>query len=201
MEWRPAGSVSLPLLIFPCTIKSRSSLLAPAHPGGTGKRAVKWLWWWWYGIGQAIIFSSCCFFLLSFFLFFLTYSQPSHIGCLPCFHTWCSLSANLECRSEMCRIRLTKYTGRKKIAKKSPSVHHRTNLSGCIFATKVCIDNRGKNSLSSNTFSTCPHNMATFSPLMAEISLLVWGTPANFNGFRILASLLHRCRSLQANQT
>jgi len=46
MEWRPAGwSVCLPLLIFPCTIKSRSSLLAPAHPGGPGKRVVKWLWW------------------------------------------------------------------------------------------------------------------------------------------------------------
>jgi len=46
MEWRPAGwSVCLPLLIFPCTIKSRSSLLAPAHPGGPGKRAVKRLWW------------------------------------------------------------------------------------------------------------------------------------------------------------
>ena len=45
MEWRPAGwSVCLPLLIFPCTIKSRSSLLAPAHPGGPRKRAVKWLW-------------------------------------------------------------------------------------------------------------------------------------------------------------
>ena len=45
MEWRPDGwSVCLPLLIFPCTIKSRSSLLAPAHPGGPEKRAVKWLW-------------------------------------------------------------------------------------------------------------------------------------------------------------
>ena len=42
MEWRPAGwSVCLPLLIFPCTTKSRSSLLAPAHPGGPGNRAVK----------------------------------------------------------------------------------------------------------------------------------------------------------------
>ena len=47
MQWRPAGwSVCLPLLIFPCTIKSRSSLLAPAHPGGPGKRAVKRLWWY-----------------------------------------------------------------------------------------------------------------------------------------------------------
>jgi len=36
--------VCLPLLIFPCTIKSRSSLLAPAHPGRPGKRAVKRLW-------------------------------------------------------------------------------------------------------------------------------------------------------------
>jgi len=37
IEWRPAGwSVCLPLLIFPCTIKSRSSLLAPAHPAGPG---------------------------------------------------------------------------------------------------------------------------------------------------------------------
>jgi len=42
MEWRPAGwSMCLPLLIFPCIIKSRSSLLAPAHPGGPGKGAIK----------------------------------------------------------------------------------------------------------------------------------------------------------------
>ena len=44
MEWHAAGlSVCLPLLTFPCTIKSRSSLLAPAHPGGPGKRVVKQL--------------------------------------------------------------------------------------------------------------------------------------------------------------
>ena len=45
MEWHPAGwSVCLPLSIFPCTMKSRSSLLAPAHRGGPGKRAIKQLW-------------------------------------------------------------------------------------------------------------------------------------------------------------
>jgi len=44
MEWRPAGwSVCLPIIIFPCTIKSKISLLAPDHPGGPRKRAVKWL--------------------------------------------------------------------------------------------------------------------------------------------------------------
>ena len=30
-------SVCLPLLIFPCIIKSRSSLVAPTHPSGPGK--------------------------------------------------------------------------------------------------------------------------------------------------------------------
>ena len=46
MKWHPAGwSVFLPPLIFPCTMKSRSYLLAPAYPGGPGKRAVKRLWW------------------------------------------------------------------------------------------------------------------------------------------------------------
>ena len=54
-----------------------------------------------------------------------------------------------------------------------------------------CIDNRKKNLLSSNMSSTCPHNMVNFGPLSAEIDPVVWGTPANFNGFRVLAALLH----------
>ena len=49
----------------------------------------------------------------------------------------------------------------------------------------------GKNLLSSNMSSTCPHNMVNFGPLTAEIGSGVWGTPANFNGFRVLAALLH----------
>jgi len=49
----------------------------------------------------------------------------------------------------------------------------------------------GKNLLSSNMSSTYPHNMVNFGPLVAEIDPVVWGTPANFNGFRVLASLLH----------
>jgi len=49
----------------------------------------------------------------------------------------------------------------------------------------------GKNVLSSNTSSKCAHNMVNFGPLAAEIVSGVWGTPATFNGFRILAALLH----------
>ena len=40
--------------------------------------------------------------------------------------------------------------------------------------------------LSSNISSTCPHNMVNFGPLAAENCWRVWGTPANFNGFRVL---------------
>ena len=32
---------------LPCTMKSRSSLLAPAHPSGPGKMAIKRFVWWW----------------------------------------------------------------------------------------------------------------------------------------------------------
>jgi len=43
--------------------------------------------------------------------------------------------------------------------------------------------------------------MVNFGQLAAEIGSLLWGTPANFNGFCILASLLQRRRSTEANQT
>ena len=48
-----------------------------------------------------------------------------------------------------------------------------------------------KNLLRSNISPTCPYNMVNFGPLAAEIISLVWSTPANFNGFRVLAALLH----------
>jgi len=83
-------------------------------------------------------------------------------------------------------MRLAGNTGRKK----SPFWHHRTTLSGYIFGTKACIDNR-KNLLNSNTSSACPDNMVNFGLLTAEICWRVWSTPANFNGFRVLAALLH----------
>jgi len=45
--------------------------------------------------------------------------------------------------------------------------------------------------LSSNISFRCPHNVANFGPLTAEIDPVVWGTPANFNRFCVLAALLH----------
>jgi len=43
--------------------------------------------------------------------------------------------------------------------------------------------------------------MVNFGPPAAEIGRVVWSTPANFNGFRVLAALLQRRRSPEANQT
>ena len=53
-----------------------------------------------------------------------------------------------------------------------------------------------KNLLSSNISS-----MVNFGLLAAEIVSLVWGTPANFNGFRILAALLHGTLVVGVSQT
>jgi len=43
--------------------------------------------------------------------------------------------------------------------------------------------------------------MVNFGPLAAEIGSLVWGTPANFNGFRVLAALLHGTLIVRVSQT
>jgi len=83
---------------------------------------------------------------------------------------------------------------------KSPFAHYRTNLWGYIFATKARIDSR-KNLLSSNISSRCPHNMVNFDLLAAEIGPVVWGTPANFNGFRVLTTLLYGSQVVGVSQT
>jgi len=70
-----------------------------------------------------------------------------------------------------------------------------------LFATKERIDNRKKNLLSSNISSTCPHNMVNFGPLAAEIGPVVWSTPAIFNGFGVLAALLHGTPVVGVSQT
>jgi len=77
-----------------------------------------------------------------------------------------------------------------KSRQKLSSGHHRTTLSGYIFATKARINNPKKDWLNSNVCPTCPHNMVNFGPLAAEICWRVWGIPANFNRFCVLAMLL-----------
>jgi len=132
---------------------------------------------------------------LYFPLWFLSFSSPNLSGRrLDVYHT---SSANLECISEMCCTRLAENTGRKT----SPFRHHLTTLSGCIFATKACIDNQKNFLLNNSTSSTCPNNTVNFGPLRAEICWRVCGSPANFNVFRVLASLLHGTQVVGISQT
>jgi len=59
----------------------------------------------------------------------------------------------------------------------------------------------GKNLLNSNVSLVCPRNMVNFGPLAAEICSRVWGTPAHFNGFRVLAVLVHGALVVGVSQT
>jgi len=130
--------------------------------------------------GQAITFCSCGFCLLSIFF---SSPQRSEIRCLPYLHT----NACLKCASRgSLKIYRTQKL-RQKTALCAPSHNF--------------IDNRKKNLLNGSISFICLYNMVNWGPLTAEICWRVWGTPANFNGFRVLASLLHRRRSTEVNQT
>jgi len=135
-----------------------------------------------------------------FFLFFLACSQWSQSGCLPYFHTWCGLSANLECRSEMCCTQLAGNTECKNYAKYR-RLHTIAQLCRAISSQLTHVSTIVRKWLNSNMCSICPHNMVNFGPLTAESSWWVWGTPANFNGLRVLTLLLQRWCSKEVNQT
>jgi len=77
------------------------------------------------------------------------------------------------------------------------AAHHRITLSGCIFATKTHIDNRKKNLLNSNK-SYLLHISSQYDERWPTNG---WDRFTNFNGFRVLASLLQQRLSPKANQT
>jgi len=100
----------------------------------------------------------------------------------------------------MCCTRLSGNTGRKNDAKNR---HLGTIAQICHAVSSQLrhISTIRKHLLNSSISSTCPRTMANCGPLTAEICWPVWGTPANFNRFRVLPSLLQRRRSPNANQT
>jgi len=111
------------------------------------------------------IFALCVgfFYLLSFFL---AYSQPSQIWCLPYFHTWCGLSVNLGCRSETCCTRLAENIGRKNRQKIR---HLRTiaQIRRAISSQLMHIINNRKNLLNSNI---SPHMSSQYGVLQPTIA-------------------------------
>jgi len=89
----------------------------------------------------------------------------------------------------MCCTQLTEIQDAKKVAK-NRHLGTIAQLCQALSSQLRHVSTIGKNLLSSNMSSTCPHNMVNFGQLMADIGSGVWGTPANFNWFRVLAALL-----------
>jgi len=72
--------------------------------------------------------------------------------------------------------------------KKSPKIRHLGTMAQICRAISLQLRHVltiGKNLLSSGISSTCPHSMVNFGALAAEIGPVVWGTPIDFNGFRV----------------
>ena len=141
-------------------------------------------------------------FLLSSIFFFISSPNLSRRR-LDVYHTstqWCGPSANLECRYEMCCTQLTAHAG----PKKSPKIHHLGTIAQFCRAISSQLRHEstvGKNLLNSNISPTRPHSMVNFGLLADEFVSLVWGTPANFNGSRVLAALLHGTLVLGVSET
>ena len=143
---------------------------------------------------------------LSFSSIFLSslFSWPNLSGRrVDVYHTSTQIVAlpNLGCRSETCSTQLSGNTGYKKSPK---SRHMRTVSQICraISSQVRHVSTIGKKTLfSSDMSSRCPHNMVNFGLLSAEIVSLVWGTIANFNGFRVLVALLHGTLVVGVSQT
>ena len=88
--------------------------------------------------------------------------------------------------------------------KNSPKIRHLRTISQlcwAVYSQLRHVPTIGKNFLSSNISSTSPHNMVYFGPLAAEIGPVLWGTPANFNRFCVLAALLHGTLVAGVSQT
>ena len=110
-----------------------------------------------YGIGQTIIFmaalrSRCghyifalwflSIYLLSFFIPRLISAVAHWMSSILLHMVWPYCEFRMQVWNVLHAARY-KY-GTQKWCKKSPSAHHRTTLSGYIFASKACIDNRKK---------------------------------------------------------
>ena len=152
-----------------------------------GSKSLIYCLWSRYGIRQAIIFLPCGLFYLSMFLF----SSPNlSRHRLDVYHTSSSThgvalvriwDAGLKCAAR----------GSLKIqdAKNLPPGHHRTTLSGHVFAIKACIDNWEKG-VKQQYLLYMSSQYGNFSLQTAEITSL--GHPSTFQRVSRLGSVTAR---------
>jgi len=99
----------------------------------------------------------------------------------------------------MCCTALAANTGRKNDAK-NRHLHTIAQLCRAISSQRRHVSTIGQKHVKQQFSPTCPYNTVNFGPRAAEIISLVWGTPANFNGFRVLAALLHHNQTAALNR-
>ena len=93
------------------------------------------------------------------------------------------------------------HTTRWKSGRKNRHLAPSHNFVGLYLRSSGMYRQSEKNLLNIDTSSTYPRNMVNFGLLTPEIRWRVWGTPSNFNGFRVLAALLHVSLVVGVNQT
>ena len=100
----------------------------------------------------------------------------------------------------MCCTRLAGNRGRKNGAK---TRHLRTIAQLCraIFSQLRHVSTIGKKLVKQQYLPHTSSQYGELRPIAAEIGSVVWGAQANFNGFRVLAALLHVVRAVGARQT
>jgi len=99
----------------------------------------------------------------------------------------------------MCCTRLAENTGRKKVAK-NRHLGTISQLCRAISSQLRHVLTIGKNLLSGDMSSRCPHNMVNFGPLSAEIVSSVWGIP-KFQLVSRLGSVTERHVAVGVSQT
>jgi len=97
----------------------------------------------------------------------------------------------------MCCTRLAVNIGRKNNAKKSPSAHHSTNLTGYILASKACIDKRARKRLAKQQYLF--HTSSQYGELWPLVSHVfewmnrtreVWIPSLDFNNYWLINNKL-----------
>jgi len=100
----------------------------------------------------------------------------------------------------MCCTWLAENTG----LKKSPKIHYLgtiAQLCRAISSQPRHVSTIGKKRVKQQYVPNMSLQCGELGPQAAEMGSLIWGTPANFNGFHVLASLLHGTLVVGISQT
>ena len=147
-----------------------------------------------------IIFSSCgfffCFFFLSFSFFFsrLFSAVAKWMSAILAHMVWPECEFRMQVWDVLHAARWKCRTHKKR------KYRHLGTIAQLCRAMSLHLRHVSKIGKTCNISSRCLQNMVNFCP-MAEICWRVWGTPANFNGFCILAALLHGTLAVDVSQT